>query len=82
MRGPGQLASLIQARLAAGVKPQTYDLGSDVPRLLARFLALSDQPWTMRRPSRRGGRHEAGWPPKLSRLSWPFSSRPMFSRCL
>ena len=43
---PGQLARVLRARLAAGLGPVSYDLASDVPRLLAGFLAqpLSRRP--------------------------------------
>lgn len=36
---PGELAGLLRARLAAGLHPVRYDLDSDVPRLLAAYLA-------------------------------------------
>ena len=43
---PGQLGHLIRAKVEAGLRPQAYDLDSDVPRLLARFLAPEDRPAT------------------------------------
>ncbi len=33
------LAPLLKARVAAGLAPQSYDLSTDVPRLVATFLA-------------------------------------------
>jgi UDP-N-acetylglucosamine transferase subunit ALG13 len=37
---PAQLRRLIEHQLELGPKPLTYDLDSDVPRLVARFLAI------------------------------------------
>ena len=43
---PGQLKQLIRTKLEAGPSSQPYNLDSDVPRVLARFLASESQPAT------------------------------------
>lgn len=51
---PGELAALVRASIARGPGPQRYDLGSDVPELVASFLARtsSSQLATRLRPKR------------------------------
>jgi UDP-N-acetylglucosamine transferase subunit ALG13 len=50
----GELTALVRASIARGLGPQRYDLGSDVPDLLASFLARTSasQPSTILRPKR------------------------------
>ena len=55
-----RLTELVRTQLAAGRPAPSYDLGSDVPALITRFLA----------PAAAGQADQAaGLPPKLSRLS-------------
>ena len=51
---PGELVGLVRASIARGLEPQRYDLASDVPELVASFLARtsSSQPSTTLRPKR------------------------------
>jgi len=51
---PDELAGLVRDRMARGIGPQRYDLSSDVPELVASFLARTSvsQPSTMLRPKR------------------------------
>ena len=37
---PAELTSIVRALLDAGLAPQRYELGSDVPRLVAAYLAI------------------------------------------